>query len=94
MSHKKRKKNENVPGWKSLETWQRNTPPDPRLDIVWEGNYGYKDKEHHCVNLQNWNSNGRLDVALMLIFLKLITVLWLCQILFLFLGNTLWSILR
>lgn len=45
MSHKKRKKNENVPGWKSLETWQRNTPPDPRLDIVWEGNYGYTDKK-------------------------------------------------
>lgn len=56
MSHKKRKKNENVPGWKSLETWQRKTPHGCRLDIIWEGNYGYKDKEHHCVNLQNWNS--------------------------------------
>lgn len=63
----KKKCYENVPGWRRLETWQRNTTPDPRPDLVWEGKYGYKDKEHYCVNLQNWNSDGRLS--------KLITAL-------------------
>lgn len=84
-----------IKGDMTKEIWQLNVIPDSKLSRTILGSL-YVIKNIIWSNVKTWNINGGLDksIASRLNFFKLVTILWLCKRIFLFLGNIHWRIQR